>query len=93
MNYSISLHSKAESEYDDAYHWYLKENSGIEERFYEAISKKLLQIASAPELYSLKNSSCRASKVYGFPYLIIYKVDVRKKSNKGCCDSSHKQDA
>ena len=79
MNYTVSIHNKAEEEYEAAYNWYLREKVGLEERFFEAISERLKQIAIGPELYSIKNNSCREVLVSGFPYVIIYRVHKRKK--------------
>ncbi len=77
MSYIISIHNKAEAEYEEAYNWYLKEQEGLEEDFFQAINKKLQQIVSGPELYSIKNSSCREAVVSGFPYVIVYKINKR----------------
>ena len=74
MSYTISIHYKAEAEYDEAYNWYRQEQAGLEERFFEAISEKFQQILIGPELYSIKNNSCREAVVNGFPYVIVYRI-------------------
>ncbi len=77
MKYSISVHPKAEAEYHNAYSWYKREKAGLEEQFFDAINKKLQQIFVGPELYSVKNSSCREAVVNGFPYVIVYRFSKR----------------
>ena len=53
MSYEVTFHHKAESEFDVAYNWYALQKEGLEERFFEAINKKVQQILSGPELYSV----------------------------------------
>jgi len=77
MSYQISIHPIAEAEYEDAYNWYKREKEGLQEQFFEAINKKLNQILTGPELYSIKNSSCREAIVNGFPYVIVYRFHKR----------------
>ena len=54
MSYTISVHHKAEVEYDDAYDWYAQQKDGLEELFFAAVNKKLQQILVGPELFSVK---------------------------------------
>ena len=76
MSYQLSIYHKAELEYEGAYNWCKREQDGLEERFFNAINKKLQQILSGPELYSVKNdNSCREAIVNGFPYVIIYRIN------------------
>ena len=77
MNHYISIHPIAEAEYEDAYNWYRLEKDGLEEQFFDAVSKKLDQILIGPETYSIKNSSCREAIVKGFPYVIVYRFHKR----------------
>ncbi len=77
MNYKVSFHHKAESEFEEAYNWYAQQQQGLEERFFDAINKKLQQIQIGPELYSIKNSSNREAKASGFPFVIVYKIEKR----------------
>jgi len=79
MSYTISIHYKAEAEYDEAYNWYSQQQVGLEERFFEAISKKLQQVLIGPELYSVKNNSSREAVVQGFPFVIVYRVINKRK--------------
>ena len=80
MSYLISIHHEAELEYEDAYNWYAREKKGLEEQFFDAVNRKLQQILIGPELYSVKNNSCREAIVNGFPYVIVYKVNKRTQS-------------
>ena len=36
------------------------------------------QILIGPELYSVKNTSCREAVANSFPYVIIYRINKRK---------------
>ena len=47
MNYTISFHPEAETEYESAYNWYAQQQDGLGERFFEAVTRKLHQIALA----------------------------------------------
>jgi plasmid stabilization system protein ParE len=77
MSYIISIHNKAESEYEDAYNWYSLQKEGLAELFFAAVNNKIQQIVSAPESYSVKNSNCREAIVEGFPYVIVYRIKKR----------------
>ena len=80
MSYTISIHHEAELEYDVAYNWYAQQQQGLEERFFEAVSKKFQQITAGPELYSVKNSTSREAIVNGFPYVIIYRINKKTRT-------------
>ena len=80
MNYSYRLHPLIQQDYDDAYEWYEDKQKGLGERFLKAARKKIEEIALHPGVYGSKgNKKFREAPVDFFPYLIVYKVNKRKK--------------
>lgn len=80
MSYSFRLHPHVKKDYDEAYEWYEDRQKGLGENFLKAIRKKIEEISLHPEVYGSKqNKMFREAAVDIFPYLIIYKINKRKK--------------
>ncbi len=78
--YSIDLHPDVELDYENAYHWYEIQQSGLGERLLTNVRAKLKMISESPATYGIKNKKgYREAKVDDFPYLIVYKVYPLKK--------------
>src|SRR3954469_17671038 len=80
MSYTYRLHPLTRQDYDEAYEWYEDRQSGLGERFLKAVRKKIEEIVLHPEVYSSKsNKGFREAGVDFFPYVIVYKINKRKK--------------
>jgi plasmid stabilization system protein ParE len=80
MSYTYRLHPLTRQDYDEAYEWYEDRQSGLGERFLKAVRKKIEEIVWHPEVYSSKsNKGFREAGVDFFPYVIVYKINKRKK--------------
>ncbi len=80
MNYSVRFHSLTEIDYNEAYDWYESKSKGLGERFMQAVRNKLNSILLYPEAYGSKgNKQYREAQVDFFPFLIVYKINKRKK--------------
>ena len=80
MSYTYRLHLLTKQDYDEAYEWYEDKQKGLGERFLKAVRKKIEEIVLHAEAYSSKsNKRFREARVDFFPYLIVYKINKRKK--------------
>lgn len=80
MKYKLEFHPDITADYAEAYEWYEGERKGLGEDFFDSVRNKLEQIAEHPLLFGERSrKGYREAKVKTFPYLIIYKVYVRKK--------------
>lgn len=80
MSYSYRLHPLLRQDYNEAYRWYEDQQRGLGERFIKATRQTIEQILLHPELYSSRsNKKFREAKVEFFPYLVVYKINKRKK--------------
>lgn len=80
MSYTYRLHPLTKQDYDEAYTWYEDMHKGLGERFLNAVRKKIEEIVLIPEAYGSKgHKKFREAEVNIFPYLIVYKLNKRKK--------------
>lgn len=80
MSYSILFHPLTEIDYNEAYEWYEDRSNGLGERFIKAVRSKINDTLLYPEAYGSKgNRKFREAQVDFFPFLIIYKVNKKKK--------------
>lgn len=80
MSYSFHLHPNVSKDYNEAYEWYEDKQKGLGERFIKAVRIKIEEILLHPEMFGSKgNKRFRAATVDFFPYLVVYKINKRKK--------------
>ncbi|HEY4060498.1 MAG TPA: type II toxin-antitoxin system RelE/ParE family toxin [Puia sp.] len=79
MSYKIELLPRARKELLDAWDWYDDRWNGLGDRFVGEINKTLEQIEKTPERYAEQKNGFRETKIKIFPYLIIYRIQKRKK--------------
>ena len=80
MNYAYLLHPLALNEYNEAYTWYEDKQRGLGERFIKAVRLKIEEIVQHPETYGSRDKKTyREAQIEFFPYLIVYKINKRKK--------------
>lgn len=81
MSYTYQIHPLVEKDFEEGYTWYEEKQKGLGERFINAVDKRIKQILLNPEFYGRKNNkSLREVEIDTFPYLIVYKLDKRKKA-------------
>ncbi|MEO3404479.1 type II toxin-antitoxin system RelE/ParE family toxin [Mucilaginibacter sp. CAU 1740] len=79
MLYTVEVLLKAQLELSKSLKWYDEQLEGLGERLEFSVLAKLQSIAKHPLLYPNKKSDFRECKVDDFPFLIVYKVDDRRK--------------
>jgi len=80
MIYLLRLHPLSQEDFDEAYGWYEDQQKELGERFSNAIRGKIEQILLRPQVYGSRgNKKFREAKVEFFPYVIVYKINERKK--------------
>ena len=80
MNYTCRFHPLTKQDYEEAYAWYEDKQNGLGERFLKAVRIKIDEIVLHPEVYGSKgNRKFREAALDIFPYLLIYKINKRKK--------------
>jgi mRNA-degrading endonuclease RelE of RelBE toxin-antitoxin system len=79
MAYQVLIHPLAEKEFIDAFLWYEERLSGLGLRFQEKIDIHLNLISNTPLSFPKRKRNFREIKVHTFPYLIVYKILVKKK--------------
>lgn len=78
MNYAVKFVTKAQTELLDAAKWYDEQSEGSGSRLEAAVLRKIHNILTHPYIYPNKRSDFRECKVDGFPFLIVYKINVDK---------------
>ena len=79
MAYTVRLHPKADKDFIQAYAWYEEQKEGLGERFILTVREKMEAIANNPETFgSRDNPSFREALLQTFPYIIVYKIYMRK---------------
>jgi len=71
----IDFLSEAESEIEDAYHWYETQSPGLGIRFVFAIEAALRRASENPLSYPAVLRRTRKALVHRFPYHVFYVVD------------------
>lgn len=80
MMYTYQIHPLVEKDFEEGYIWYEERQKGLGERFINAVEAKIKQILINPEAYgSRSKKSFREAEVDKFPYLVVYKMNKRKK--------------
>lgn len=70
----------ASEEYQEAFVWYEKAQKGLGERFEKMVEQQLLKIIQHPEHYSISKHPYREAAIDVFPYVIVYKLNKRKRA-------------
>ena len=79
IGYATSLSTRAQKELRTSFIWYEQQQMGLGVRFVEDIELRFRKIEQNPELFSIKHKSYREASVPLFPYVIIYRINKRKK--------------
>lgn len=79
MNYTLLFLKEAETEFEESYLWYEKQQINLGDKFAEEVYKRLELISKFPERYPQRLKGYRESPINIFPYIIIYKFDRTKR--------------
>ncbi len=80
MKYKLEFHPGIAHDYDEAYEWYEEKKRGLGEQFLESVRKELEKISEQPHIFSERSKKgFREARMKTFPFLIIYKIYIRKK--------------
>ena len=74
MNRSISFHTMAEQELNDAASYYNASRPGLGQTFLDEVERAVAQILEYPEAAPLVNRTVRKKLVRRFPYSVMYSV-------------------
>jgi plasmid stabilization system protein ParE len=77
--YQIILSSRAEKEIETSWTWYEERQQGLGDRLVTETIYRLRQIEQTPERYSIRYKNYRETKIEVFPFVIIYKINKKKK--------------
>ena len=73
MNYTLILTPKAENDFDEAFHWYVEQETGLGKNFAQSVDDKIRQIQITPDHYQVINdSNVRRAIINRFPYSIYF---------------------
>jgi plasmid stabilization system protein ParE len=80
MTYKIEFLPRERRELLDTWDWYDDRWTGLGDRFVQEVERKVQQIEKTPERYTERRKGFRETKINVFPYLIIYRIQKRKKT-------------
>ena len=80
MSYACRFHPLTKQDFDKAYTWYENKQNGLGERFLNAVRQEMEKIILHPEVFGSRiNKKFREVQTAVFPYIIVYKINKRKK--------------
>lgn len=74
------ISSKAQKEIAASWTWYEERQQGLGDKFAQAVTDVATAIERHPERYPQRYKTYREANIPLFPYLIIYRINRRKKS-------------
>ena len=77
--FKLVLSDRAKQELLQAYNWYEDQQLGLGDRFRATALDRINKILQNPELFSTKHGLFREVRVAVFPYVIVYKINKKKK--------------
>lgn len=77
--YTSALSTKAQKEILVSWNWYEDRLEGLGDRFVNEVKDAILKIVNNPNRYPIKYKSYRQISVNTFPFLIIYRINERRK--------------
>jgi len=80
MNFEIALSEKAQQEILQATQWYEEKQQGLGLRFSTILFSQLDKISHNPNAYTERRKNHREAKVPQFPYLIVYRIAMKRKT-------------
>lgn len=79
LKYTTIYTLKAENDIIETYTWYEHQQKGLGTRYVESVRRRINKIEQNPEIFSAKYKSYREAGVPRFPFVIIYRINKRRK--------------
>jgi plasmid stabilization system protein ParE len=79
MNFEIVFSEKAQQEILQATQWYEEKQKGLGTRFSTILFSQLNVIRTNPIAYTERRKNYREAKVPQFPYLIVFRIGMKRK--------------
>jgi plasmid stabilization system protein ParE len=77
--YRTIISSKAQREIAESWNWYEDRQLGLGDRFLNEIAEHIRKIEQTPIKFPIRFKSYRETPVPVFPFLIIYRINERKR--------------
>jgi plasmid stabilization system protein ParE len=77
--YRTIFSSKAQREIAESWNWYEDRQLGLGDRFLNEIAEHIRKIEQTPIKFPIRFKSYRETPVPVFPFLIIYRINEKKK--------------
>ena len=78
--FSSILSTRAQKEIKQAWDWYEDRQRGLGDRFLKEVIDRIQKIERYPERFPLRYKNYRETPLRIFPFLIIYRINKKKKS-------------
>lgn len=78
--FTLIFSSRAQKEIIKAWEWYEERQQYLGDRFIKELTNCIHLIKKKPESYPTKFKSYKKTKISVFPFLIIYRLNRKKKS-------------
>ena len=79
MSYRVIFHPEAETELYESVIWYEEVLSGLGGEFLKEVEKIIHHLNLHPFIYSKKKKNYREAVLRKFPFVVVYKINARKK--------------
>ena len=77
--YNLIFSSRAQKEVTESWNWYEDRQQGLGDRFLKELTECIHIIEQTPTRYPTRFKSYKETPVPVFPFLIIYRIQERKK--------------
>ncbi len=77
--FSSILSGKAQKEVAVSWEWYEERSDGLGDKFLAEVITRLKDIENNPDRFPSRHKRYREALLLTFPFLIIYKINARKK--------------
>ncbi len=77
--YSSVLSIKVQNEISVSWGWYEERSRGLGDRFVKEVKGTVFKIEQHPGRYPLQYKNYRQASLHTFPFLVIFRVNERKK--------------
>jgi len=78
--YKVIILPLAKKDIRKSFNWYEQQKKGLGVRFNTNLRNIIYFIQQNPTSFNIKFDDVRIAVMYVFPYLILYRIDERKKS-------------
>jgi plasmid stabilization system protein ParE len=80
LRFSSIISTRAQKEVASSWEWYEERAQGLGDRFLEEVTARIKEIEESPTRYSTRYKNYKETNLSTFPFLIVYKVNLKKRS-------------